>query len=115
MYGEYEAYGIPAGAKNALAACYFLRYYLDAANYDESTFFADKTILEVYKSLRANTNVYCNYDHCIVTEDIGTAAIHLNAQLVNKPKAQIKSKLDEIAPQVDAAVKAANSKLSSIK
>lgn len=46
--GEYEAYGIVKGAKNAQAAPYFLRYFLDSKNYDMSIFFNNAQILEVY-------------------------------------------------------------------
>ena len=45
---EYEAYGIAKGAKNAVAAPYFLRYFLDPANYNLSSFFCSKQALEVY-------------------------------------------------------------------
>ncbi len=47
-YGEIEAYGIPKGAKNPEAAPYFLRYFLDGANYTLDTYFGNKQNLEVY-------------------------------------------------------------------
>lgn len=46
--GEYEAYGIVKGAKNAQAAPYFLRYFLDAENYNMSVYFSNAQTLEVY-------------------------------------------------------------------
>lgn len=46
--GEYEAYGIVKGAKNAQAAPYFLRYFLDSENYNMSVYFNNAQILEVY-------------------------------------------------------------------
>ncbi len=46
--GEYEAYGIAKGAKNAAAVPYFLRYFLDASNYDLSAFFCSSQALDVY-------------------------------------------------------------------
>ena len=45
---EYEAFGIAKGAKNAAAAPYFLRYFLDPANYNISSFFCSSQALEVY-------------------------------------------------------------------
>ena len=48
-FSEIEAYGICKGAKNGKAAYYFLRYFLDAANYDTNTFFCNKQAYEVYK------------------------------------------------------------------
>ena len=47
-YGEIEAYGIPKGAKNPEAVPYFLRYFLDGANYTLDTYFGNKQNLEVY-------------------------------------------------------------------
>lgn len=45
---EYEAFGIAQGAKNAKAAPYFLRYFLDPANYELSSFFCSSQALETY-------------------------------------------------------------------
>ena len=47
-YGEIEAYGIPKGASNPEAVPYFLRYFLDGANYTLDTYFGNKQNLEVY-------------------------------------------------------------------
>ena len=47
-YLEIEAYGIPKGAKNVEAVPYFLRYFLDGANYTLDTYFGNKQNLEVY-------------------------------------------------------------------
>ncbi len=47
-YGEIEAYGIPKGAKNVEAVPYFLRFFLDGANYTLDTYFGNKQNLEVY-------------------------------------------------------------------
>lgn len=48
-FSEIEAYGIPKGAKNGKAVYYFLRYFLDPANYDANTFFCNKQAYDVYK------------------------------------------------------------------
>ena len=55
---ETEAYGIPKGAKNPKAVYYFLRYFLDANNYDEKTFFTNAQALEVYKWCRDQKNKF---------------------------------------------------------
>ncbi len=47
-YTEIEAYGIPKGAKNPEAVPYFLRFFLDGANYTLDTYFGNKQNLEVY-------------------------------------------------------------------
>ena len=54
--GEYEAYGIAKGAKNATAVPYFLRYWLDPANYDMNSFFCSKQALEVYNWTNSQKN-----------------------------------------------------------
>ena len=46
---EYEAYAIVNGAENPEAVPYFLRYFLDPANYDMNAFYSNKQALEVYE------------------------------------------------------------------
>ena len=53
---EYEAYGISKGAKNAAAAPYFLRYFLDGSNYDLKSFFCSNQALEVYNWCMSQEN-----------------------------------------------------------
>ena len=53
---EYEAYGIVKGAKNAAAVPYFLRYFLDPANYNLSSFFCSAQALEVYNWCMSQKN-----------------------------------------------------------
>ncbi len=55
-YGEIEAYGIPKGASNPEAVPYFLRYFLDGANYTLDTYFGNKQNLEVYNSCMNQPN-----------------------------------------------------------
>lgn len=115
MMAELEAYGIPQGAANAKAVPYFLRYYLDAKNYDENTFFADKTILDVYKSCMKEKNIFMNYDSMVITEDVGIKAYSLYATYVQQKPAQIATFLSRDKTVIDNAVKQANNKLARIK
>ena len=108
ILSEVEAYGIPQGAPAGSLAPYFMRYYLDAENYDEKTFFADPTMLDVYKTIMASEKVFVNYDTELITEDVGKGGIHVNASIVNAMPANVKTKLDENANLVEAAVKNAN-------
>jgi multiple sugar transport system substrate-binding protein len=58
---EAEAYAIANGAPNPEAVPYFLRYFLDGANYELSTYFCNKQNLEVYNwcmNQRNKTFVY---------------------------------------------------------
>lgn len=62
-YLEIEAYGIPKGAKNAEAVPYFLRYFLDGANYTLDTYFGNKQNLEVYNWCMNQPNKVIRYGY----------------------------------------------------
>ncbi len=102
---ESEAYGVPKGAKNPKAVYYFLRYYLDANNYDAETFFVNDQALEVYKWCISQKNKYHLYDFyaglpTFVKE--GTAA-------------QAKTELDKVNNLVEAEVKEWNKTIAKFK
>ncbi len=114
-FTEYEAYGVPKTAKNAEAAYYFLRYYLDGANYDENTFFCDATILEVYKWCMEQKNNFINCDEVVLTEDTGLTSAVFKANMKGQKAQQVNTKLNSYKSVVDAAVQSANGRLSKIK
>lgn len=107
-YGEYEAYAVPKGAKNVAAVPYFLRYYLDAENYDEKTFFANSHMLEVHKAMRANTKTYSATPSAVFTADTGMEAGKFISKLHSTKAAQMKTVLDEYSSVANAAVAACN-------
>lgn len=115
VWSEVEAYGIPEGAPNGDLVAYFLRYYLDSENYDKNTFFCDPTMLDVHEALMESEAMFTNYDVGLITEDVGTGGIHVNASVINAKPAQTKSKLDSYANLVEAAVKNANGILDKLK
>lgn len=114
LWGEVEAYAIPQGAPNASLVPYFLRYYLDGNNYNKNTFFPDKTMLDVYETLMASEKIFANPDRAIITEDVGVSGDKMCHGIINVKPAQVKSKLDEYAPLVEAAVKNANDAVSKL-
>ncbi len=61
--GEAEAYGIPEGASNVEAVPYFLRFFLDGANYELSTYFVNKQNLEVYNWCMNQSNKVIAYGY----------------------------------------------------
>jgi hypothetical protein len=65
-------------------------------------------MLDVYKTIMASEKVFVNYDTELITEDVGKGGIHVNASIVNAMPANVKTKLDENANLVEAAVKNAN-------
>lgn len=114
-FTEYEAYGIPKTAKNPEAAYYFLRYYLDGANYDEQTFFCDATILEVYKWCMQQTNTFINCDAVVLTEEVGLTATKFKANMKGQKESQVNTKLNSYKSVIEAAVAGANGTLEKIK
>lgn len=97
-YQEYEAYGVPKGAKNGIGAYYFMRFYLNRENYDDSTFFVNNQTLEAYDYLRKQPNV--NYQ----TERALTAAVgELYGGLTTWIRTthvaeQVQSEVDKLSP-----------------
>lgn len=108
LYGEYEAYAVPKNAKNVKAVPYFLYYYLDAANYNEKTFFASPHMLEVHKAMRANTKIYSDAVSAVFTEDTGVESGKFVSKIHNTPAAQMKTVLDEYSAVANNAVAASN-------
>jgi hypothetical protein len=115
LWGEVEAYGIPEGAPNADLVPYFLRYYLDAHNYDKNTFFPDMTMLDVYETLMKSEEIFANVGRALITEEVGVSGDKMCHGIINVKPAQVKSKLDEYAPLVETAVKNANEAVSKLE
>lgn len=115
-YHEYEAYGIPKGAKNPQAVYYFLRFYLDAANYDRNMFFCNDQVLEVCEACRAEKNVHYVIDRGL-TKVVGNENAGLEGYLRKVgTEAQLQNEIDTVAnPVVDRAVKQANETLKKFK
>ncbi len=63
LFAELEAYAVPTGAKNPTAVPYFLRYWLDAENYNVDQFFCNKTALEVYNYCMKQENRLMTYNY----------------------------------------------------
>ena len=110
---ELEAYGIPQGAKNPEGAAYFLRYYLDAANYDMNSFYCDDQAAEVVNwcmQQEVTTNV-----HRVIYEDqYGASEVGMAYKLMTSDLAQIKTHLDTFSPIIDTVVKDGNEVLSGL-
>ncbi len=113
---EVEAYGIPKGAKNAEAVPYFLRYYLDADNYNENQFFNDKKILNVYKYCMTKTTLVPEYSrHLMLYSSCSDEYTKLNTQLLSASPNQIQSILNSYEPVVQRALKEQNQAISALK
>lgn len=106
---EYEAYAIASGAKNPKAVPYFLRYFLDGANYDLNAFFCNKQNLEAYTWAMGQKNtiwstLYSGNGEFSNSENGATT----------KNSAQIKSFLDSNAALVQQKVDEYNNSLKTL-
>ena len=112
---EYEAYGIPKGAKNAAAVYYFLRYYLNADNYDEDMFFVNNQTLETYKYCMSQKNRHYSIDGSL-TGVVGEANGDLSKFIrTGGTAAQVKNKLDEVPNIFERATKYGNETIAKFK
>lgn len=112
---EFEAYGVPKGAKNAAAVYYFLRYYLNAENYDEDMFFVNNQTLETYKYCMEQSNYHCTVDDAltkVVDESLGGLSTFIRT---GGTAAQVKNKLDEVSNIFERAVKMGNETLDKFE
>lgn len=111
--GEYEAYGIVKGAKNAQAAPYFLRYFLDAENYDMSAFFCSKQVLDVYKWSMEQTNRVASVGFGPLNgEDYDQ---DWTVQLCMTTSGQIKTFLESNSNIIDVRIKNMNKAIDALK
>lgn len=108
-HGEAEAYGIAKGASNPEAVPYFLRYFLDGANYELSTYFGNTQNLEVYNWCMTRKNKVYAYGY-----PKGLGAITAEGIQV-QTGAQMKSFIDANKGLADKMVKEYNDAAAKLK
>lgn len=110
-HGEAEAYGMPKGAPNPEAVPYFLRFFLDGANYELSTYFGNKQNLEVYNWCMNQPNKVYAYDYPqgMAVTGSGDGGIQVN------PGAQMKKYIDSNAGRFEQMAKEYNSVVKNMK
>lgn len=111
---EMEAYGIAKGSKNPETVPYFLRYYLDASNYDKNNFFCDKRAMEVYDWYVEKGNFIKNEDTYVITKDAGYDKDLVSALKAAKPE-QVATILESYNAVVNRACQQTNDKLKTFK
>lgn len=115
-FGEYEAYGIAKGAKNAKAVPYYLEYVLDSDNLsNKNGYFYSPEALEVYQYAMSNKNriQHTRYsdgpmDSCLATDGI------YHGMRTQSP-AQLSTYLSSNKASIDDFVKRLNARLSKFK
>jgi len=117
VLAEEEAYGVPKGAKNGECVYYFLRYYLNADNYDENTFFVNSQALEAFKSMMSKSRFTANLSGSLLdVVDGGPGMAGLSDWIRQGGEAaQLQQELDTINPIVELATKKANEALANFK
>lgn len=112
-----QGYAVPKGAKNAKAVPYFLRYYLDATNYDKNSFFFDKKVLEIFEWCMKQPNIISTncYSSILGASGHKTNRNDLFKQVTTATSEQIPTILSQIAPLFEADVKWANDQLNKLK
>ena len=119
-YGEAEAYGICKGSKNAELVPFFLRYYLDPANYDESTYFGSKKVTEVrewYEEQIAagKVKMLATTDSTVMTNDtFGMTHGVYSTQILSTDPAQMQSRIDSFLPKMEATINDNNAELKTL-
>ena len=107
-YSESEAFGIPKGAKNPEAVYYFLRYYLDANNYDSKMFFSNSQILEVYNWCISQEKQMHTIDRYI-TGSYATQLLDIPATVRGGLQpAQVQTTLESLSPKFKLCADKAN-------
>ena len=105
----FRMYGIIDGAPNADAAGYFIRYWLDPANYDLNNAFISVAAGNFYYGLTniPATEKYFPRDYSCLSL-IGEASNTLYTKVRQVSSAGVKTAIDEVSNVVDKAVEAAN-------
>jgi hypothetical protein len=106
---EAEAYAIAKGAPNPEAVPYFLRYFLDGANYELSTYFCNEQNLEVYNWCMSQENrnfVYVYPDEIKTLDENG---------IMGQTSDQVKSYIDKTMGTIDKVVKEYNNTLKKVQ
>ena len=112
---EYEAYGIAKGSKNAEAVPYFLRYYLDPANYNSKTFFCSSNALEVYEFCMKQPNRIMHNRYPLGSGNSTSPVKDLRLALEGATSAQVPSILNSYTGIVDSCVADLNKRLGALK
>ena len=115
-FGEYEAYGIAKGAKNAEAAPYFLEYVLNSDNLkNKNGYFYSSEALEVYQHVMSNKNriMHTRYPDGQMDSCSNIDPIYYGVR--SQTPAQLSTYLSSNKSSVDVFVEGLNSRLSALK
>lgn len=111
-----RGYGICKGAKNPDGAAYFLRYFLDANNYDPDELYKNEECAELYKKLQnTNKNMGCS---AAIFSILGTSdkpMYDIFPDLKNCTASQIQTALASGENTFNACIERANAMIEGAK
>lgn len=113
----YRMYGIIAGAKNADAAGYFLRHFLDYRNYDLQNAFITPEAGNFYYEI-TNSNAddkFFNFDDACCTFVGEKTSSVFNGEARKAAAAQVNGAIKSVSNQVQKAVADANALIEKVK
>lgn len=108
---SWRAYGICKGSKNAEAAGYFIRYFLDFKNYDRSSMFKSDEADKFYDELREIED----HTFMLTYHGVNRDLTNTTEVIVSSSSAQVDTNLKAISNRVDAQVDKANKVISGLK
>lgn len=120
VYGgsTFRSYGICKGAQNPDGAVYFLRYFLNADNYDEAELYKNEDAAELYKKLSENQN-YNNpvFDYGIMSlmSTTNLPLYEIFPDLAECSSAQVTTALNAGANKLNSCITRANMIISDVK
>lgn len=111
-----RGYGICNGAKNPDGAAYFLRYFLDADNYEEDELYKNEESMELYKELQANKKSGIDSTYAILrmfNPDSSSPLYEVFPELKDCTASQISSVLASNTKTFDSCIAKANQLLQA--
>lgn len=112
-----RSYGICKGSKNAEAAGYFLRYFLDYENYDEKEMFHSDEATEMFKALRkldCKTTVLIEHS-CLASYYGEQSDYPCYDKILNGGSAQFNVNLKKFSSEIQNVVDSCNDILESLE
>ena len=112
---ETQAYAVAKNAANPEAAPYFVRFFMDSANYDMDSFFVDDQAKEVYEWTRKQTNIAnMTMDVLVDKAQYGNSVHDMSYTLRRTEKGQIKTTLDQYKSMIEKCAADKNAELKKL-
>lgn len=110
-----KTWGVALGADNVEGAAYFLRYFLDPANYEMDSLYCNKQMKEVFNILSSSKNKKVRYSYGVVNYLKANTYAELLNELEVSNTANIIPTLNKKKGNINTAVKRCNSEIKRVK